>query len=405
MPRATRSRSLRLHVVWHARLDAGAEYARSIYDWFRGDPGDLARCGTGIPVEYHVGDADGVEWTDFAPDCLHVVVLLVDDGFVLERALRAAVRSLGGRGNVVLVPVALHPAAFDLDGPMASRNFLRIDLASEVPGPASVERRCGRLRRLLTHLVARMVARTDAGTHAAGFAPFDPHEPPRKLSIFVSHAKFDGRDEAARLRMAILAHGQLDAFFDESDIAVGSDWERALNDAAKRGSGAMLVLLTSAYASRRWCVRELRMARRPQRVAPGVYSVVPVRALDALSGAESPLLAELAGVPIQRPGGGADGGDAVIDALVRDVVLQAYWAELADRFRRAHEGPAPFVALTCVPDARLIAEVFAAEGLMPSRRCRFAFAGTAVAEETVGDWQRLFPRAEFVALESLETGS
>jgi len=130
---------------------------------------------------------------------------------------------------------------------------------------------------------------------------------PPPIKVFISHAKADGVREAEALRSAILSSGQLQAFYDESDLPIGYAFEHLLNKAAAEGHGAetqaMVVIFSDTYPSRPWCQREIRLARRPRRCSkagPGArcWRVKPLVIVATLAGSETRMLSEAGQVPL-----------------------------------------------------------------------------------------------------------
>jgi hypothetical protein len=81
--------------------------------------------------------------------------------------------------------------------------------------------------------------------------------------IFLSHSSADNAATVA-LRDWLIAEGWNDLFVDldaERGIAPGERWERALNEAASRCE-AVVILVSKAWLSSRWCMNELNLARR-----------------------------------------------------------------------------------------------------------------------------------------------
>jgi hypothetical protein len=77
------------------------------------------------------------------------------------------------------------------------------------------------LLKQLTETLARLLVprvRTVDSNGTTGTGAIEPG----KLTIFLSHAKADGRVPAQRLRDYIYSQTQMAAFYDENDIATGS---------------------------------------------------------------------------------------------------------------------------------------------------------------------------------------
>jgi hypothetical protein len=89
--------------------------------------------------------------------------------------------------------------------------------------------------------------------------------------IFISHSSANAA-EAVALRDWMVGNGWNDLFLDldpARGIAAGERWDRALNEAAGRCE-SIIFLVSRAWVSSRWCVRELDLARRLNKLLIGV---------------------------------------------------------------------------------------------------------------------------------------
>ena len=132
----------------------------------------------------------------------------------------------------------------------------------------------------------------------------------------------DGREIAEALRDGILGYGQLESFYDETEIPVGSKFADVLEKAAKTTSAAVLSVVSDSYASRPWCRRELNAARQPRQDHGNAWPIQPCLALSALSKAPSRGLPELGRVSVV-PWNKDDIGPC-IDLMVRETMIAAY---------------------------------------------------------------------------------
>jgi tetratricopeptide (TPR) repeat protein len=103
----------------------------------------------------------------------------------------------------------------------------------------------------------------------------------RVARLFLSHSSVDNA-YAIALRDWLIAEGWDDLFLDldpERGIAAGERWERALNEAASRCE-AVLILVSKAWLSSRWCLNELNLARRlNKRLFGVVIEEIPISEL------------------------------------------------------------------------------------------------------------------------------
>ena len=82
----------------------------------------------------------------------------------------------------------------------------------------------------------------------------------KKLKIFISHAKKDGRIIAENLKDIIRSKTKLDSFFDKNDILEGSDFENQIN--VNVDNSLLMVLDSDAYGDRQWCQKEILRAKK-----------------------------------------------------------------------------------------------------------------------------------------------
>lgn len=409
---------LTLYVAWHCDADDGEFLARQIYRWFRGDPYDLEACGTGIPVQFRAWHRGSVlrEPLDLprAGDGTRVLVLLVDEHFATCKEWRNYVHRLVGRArskggsDLIVFPVALHPGAFQLAGDVAALNFLRADGPGASPGEpiaARRERRAIRIRNQLTDALGRLLRAQNDGFHVEQFG-----RPPEKVSVFLSHAKADGAHIASTLRDEIQRRGQLDAFYDENDLAYGFDYHKGLGDALAHGNAILLAVLTDRYASRPWCRQELRAMRsvhavqRPTARAAGVAKVAPVLVVDALEEQSLDHLPEIGTAPVLR--WHPDRIGLIVDTAQRLVLQYAHDLQrafdLADEVPRAERSTTWFV--NGAPDVRLVAEMrrLMTGGGRARAPATLVFPGPGVTRDTIDDWQRLFPEVRLLPFDEVE---
>ena len=101
--------------------------------------------------------------------------------------------------------------------------------------------------------------------------------------IFLSHSSANN-SEAAVLRDWLIADGWDDLFLDldpTRGIAAGERWELALNEAANRCE-AVLFLVSRAWLSSRWCLKELSLATRlNKRIFGLLIEDIPIAELPA----------------------------------------------------------------------------------------------------------------------------
>jgi hypothetical protein len=338
-----------VYVVWRDG-SPNAGLGRDLWRWFNVLGDDGLPSAAGIPVYFRSKlGADGALSPPIPArvgeaQTLNLVLLLVDDWWMAGRGWRDLPGHLLGRPDVVVQYVPIAPSASSSNPRLSTLQGLKVQTRDGEAYGVS-------LRRAVTEAFARAV-RT-----ATGLADAKPQ-------VFVSHAKRDGREEAMALKAAIHAYGQIDAYFDEADIAWGSnDWAGQLQAAVLEGSAGMLVLETDAYASRPWCRAEAELARVPRRLAADgvdahIWSVVPTVVLGRPGARWSKVLPELGNVP--RLGCEGDYATAALDRLVLEILLASVNRLRARSVATAQQAPCD--VLTWSPDPESVRRVRVAVG-------------------------------------------
>ena len=358
----------RITVLWHQECAEGKELAAAIFRWFRGNPEDPGEVGRGIPVHYRClpEDPPGLSITQGSDDdpgaaipSLHIAVPLVDEHMVVDPDWRAYLAGEVTDRADLLVPVALEASAYQLPFSINRLNYLRLDRAVD-SGSWSWEQRTRVRRERLLSLLAQVVARELPGWNMRAGRT----EAPPRIKVFISHAKADGAHEAEILRSAILGSGQLQAFYDESDLPIGYPFERLLDDAAGGGDSAdtqaMVVVYSDTYPSRPWCQREVRLARKPRPSGdqdPGTrcWRVKPLVIAAALAGAETRMLSEAGQVPLIA--WDPNRVDRIVDILLREILLLGYNERRGLDLLGAEGADPGRHAVNCVPDVYLAMEI------------------------------------------------
>jgi hypothetical protein len=353
----------RITVLWHRDCPEGKELAAEIFRWFRGDPNDPGEAGGGIPVHYRcwAEEPPGAEAAS-PPAGIEIAVPLVDEHMVIDPAWRRYLKgSIKPRARL-LVPVALDAAAYQLPFSISRLNYLRLDRAVD-PDSWSWEKRSRIRRERLVSLLTQVVTRELLALADRGGTPGRDAAPPQ-ITVFISHAKSDGVREAEALRSTILGSGQMQAFYDESDLPIGYAFERRLEDAAGPGgvaeTQAMVAIYSDGYPTRPWCQRELRLARRPRRRAetgPGArcWRVKLLVIAASLSGAETRMLSEAGHAPLIAWDPARIG--RIVDTLLREILLLRYNEERAYALLHSDPSNEGRHALNCTPDIYAAMEI------------------------------------------------
>jgi hypothetical protein len=90
----------------------------------------------------------------------------------------------------------------------------------------------------------------------------------KKLQVFISHAKKDGRDIAKLIKTFIDSDVKLDNFFDETDIQSSESWKKSLRENVK--NSLFLFVYSDSYAHTHWTQQELIWAKEERRPIVGI---------------------------------------------------------------------------------------------------------------------------------------
>lgn len=349
---------VQIFVLWHPDYAHGAALARSIFDWFR------TAEGYGIPVHYRCQPDprrdDGFPAPlPFDSATLNLVVVLAEANLVRDRLWRRWLnqnfpepgampgffkRLFSPARMINIYPVALDATAYKLPGAMRQLNFIsplgeRLAAGERVPDdPESIGRA---LRTQLTEAFARLLAqpRKDSLMERIFGALKDRAIEPPKVIVFISHAKRDGTRVARALHDYICRETQLQAFFDQNDIAHGFRFAEILDLSLKSKSAAMIVVNGDHYSSRPWCRREVEIFSRP-RSSGGVWEKSPILVVQTMEGGRTAnVVPEFGRAPMLR---WRDGDEALcIDTLLRDSIFASYHAQVAESIQDRREPKDP----------------------------------------------------------------
>jgi len=263
--------ALRLHVLWspsgQGSAAAGARLARAFGE--RLDAVGMVRDGVGfrIPVRQRslpwrpASDAVTPRKINLADSRSNVVIAVYDDVMSARPAwaqylneIQSAAAQRGGRDLLIMLLMT--------SGQSAPNAWADIQ-AIRTPPPLAMAPDAepdwpGWLRRVMLNILARAIDQ--------GVAPLDGN--PRKIRVFLSHAKADGENaalliEGFRRVKPDQRINSIDMFFDSSDTLAGTRYDAQFRSAIEQS--VFLALVTDAYHTRRWCQWELLLAKERQR--------------------------------------------------------------------------------------------------------------------------------------------
>ncbi len=263
--------ALRLYVLWSPTAQgpaaAGARLAHAFGE--RLDAVGMVRDGIGfrIPVRQR-----SVPWQaaldpvtprkiNLADSRSNIIVAVYDDVMSARPAwtqylndIQTAAAQRGGRDLLILLLMTSDNAP-----PNAWADIQAIRTPQPAAGAPGVDPDWpGWLRRVMLNILGRAI---DQGVAT-------PDGNPKKIRVFLSHAKADGEDAALLIEGFRRVKPDerincIDMFFDSSDTLAGARYDDQFRSAIEQG--VFLALVTDAYHTRRWCQWELLLAKERQR--------------------------------------------------------------------------------------------------------------------------------------------
>jgi hypothetical protein len=293
--------TLAVHVVWHPRSKVGPTYGQALFSHLFEDPGDLTAHGLRIPVRLWRSEPVVPPIKDAQHTAL---VVLLDDALIGDRQWQKMLAAIPGtlRKGDVLLPVSVSPRAAQLNAqPALASQMIRLQsYPSDLRDIVLVNQVSHALFELLTK---------------------------KRLSVFLSHAKFDGLRITERVRRHLNRGTHIEQFFDAQDLRPGSKWAEAIRNSTK--DHLLLAIRTDAYATREWCRTEVLEAK-------GNGS--PVVVLDALTSFEPRGFPYLGNAPAVR--WSETESRASLEHLVRVILREAlrfrYFPRRVEDIKRAY---------------------------------------------------------------------
>lgn len=298
---------LNIFVVWHPSFSEGKKYFQQLYSAFCRDVSQPLSRGTGIPVfERSVPPANGsmpIPISTGEAD-LTAIIVLIDDEMFNDPAWTVYLETLiPKKGNVRLYPVALSKYAHRVSPKIAEIQFINlwaiIEKATGTDAPGVKE-----LVLRLLHELSRQLLRLDPSYSDNSFS-----KPP--VSLFISHAKWDGETIAKDFRNYIRSETKLASFFDANDIPDGSSFSKEIEQKL-RDNAVIVVFQTDAYSTREWCRKEVILAKRFK---------TPMVVVNSIEHGERRSFPYLGNVPVLR---WKENFDFIIAQALSQVLYQVY---------------------------------------------------------------------------------
>jgi TIR domain len=245
---------LNIYVVWHPDYSAGQVYFRSIFNLLCRKTDQPLQRGIEIPVYPRSSCGETGNFPppiEFREADRNFIILLVDDSMFIDKSWRNYVKNLlSPTKNYTFLPVALTSNAFKMMEELKKPHFLRLYEMQDNNEEDLYTRRFHQLSIALMQKLTNYL-RSETG---------DDKNSAKKVQLFISHAKADGKEVAYKFVKYIRDNYTLSTFFDTTDMPYGEDFPEHVKHELK--DGIVVVFHTDMYASREWCMNEVLWAKR-----------------------------------------------------------------------------------------------------------------------------------------------
>lgn len=259
---------LSIYVLWHPNFKEGKEYAKSIYNTYSGENGNVTHAKYDIPVHYRTlpFQNDTFAKIPFSESDKNALIILVDEYMFNDPIWTETIDKLlkTKPKNTRVFPIPFSEYAFDLN-PIYLNNFQFIKTEQSHFCPDNNFISNGRvIKYRLLESIAKFLFNVEDNydTSEHSDAP---------IKLFISHAKDDGEDLAIQFRNHIYSNTKLKAFFDANDIADGHQFEQEIKKHID--NSAFVIFNTDEYANREWCRKEVIIAKRYRCPIVGVMDI------------------------------------------------------------------------------------------------------------------------------------
>lgn len=418
-----------IFVLWHPDCRLGEPLAKRIYAWLRPENGlgpqvfyrslpapQSPAKGLPLPLPKKLPDT-----TISSNKISHLQILLplIDENMVADPAWRHWLKelydpnssstsekklskpSIPSAPKSEILPVALDATAYNIEN-FRKLNYLRpagLPLPTESPTDGDEFELIARsLLKQLTEAMCRLML---PGT---GNPKPDTYETMPKVTIFLSHAKVDGKVPARRLRDYIYSETQLAAFYDENDIPLGSTFssviERRLDSPE---TTALIVIRSTQYSGRPWCRRELSLFRKPEQEKNSAgekvphWYLFPTLVVDALEGRTSSAgIPELGNSPIiQWSDDEKNIEELIITTIIRDAMLASIHSAMGASIPLGNNR----IIINWRPDPTTLLHVFS--GQPPQNETEVVYPGRGLSLMELGILVEFFPYITFLSFEEV----
>lgn len=259
---------LSIYVLWHSEFKEGKEYAKSMFNTYSGENGNVTHAKYDIPVHYRTKSYNKETFAKipFSESDKNALIILVDEHMFNDSNWTLAIDKIlkSKPANTRVFPISFSDYAFNLNPDNLSVvQFIKTKQKNPVTGN-DFESNNKIIKYRLLESIAKLLfnVKDDYDTE-------DQSDPPIKL--FISHAKEDGEDLAIQFRNHIYSNTKLKAFFDANDIADGHKFEQEITRHIDHS--AFVIFNTDIYSDREWCRKEIIIAKRYRCPIIGVIDI------------------------------------------------------------------------------------------------------------------------------------
>lgn len=254
---------LTVYVVWHPSFKPGQKVADYIYANFSRDIETPLSRGIGIPVFYRSVPVNGTLVPKAIPikeSDYNAIVILVDDYMFNDDKWNSYVKQLIIQTDAKnrIFPIAFSSNSYFFEETTLGREqYIDARPIDEEFTTKEFQNKLKVIKSRLLHDLCRLLLNKKA-LHLAA----EEINVPPPVRLFISHAKYDGENQAKEFRDYVGANTKLKTFFDANDIADGYQFDTQIKDAVKDGNAALVVFHSDAYSTREWCQIEILTAKR-----------------------------------------------------------------------------------------------------------------------------------------------
>lgn len=254
---------LNIYIVWHPNSQIGETIAKALYNTFCRDYKNPLSRSLGIPVYFRfkkIFNEKPID-IDFNNAEKNAVILLIDEDYYLDDDFKDYTIELVNRINDDnrIFPISLFDKAHTIGCGLSNIQFSDgtklLDKQLKLKSKKHLTKSIRKIKSEILHDCARLLME---------FHPTHKDKEEDRIGspvkLFLSHAKYDGKETTLKFKRFIEDNLKLDVFFDTVDIANGYDFAEQFEEEIK--NSALVVFHTDEYSNREWCRREVLIAKK-----------------------------------------------------------------------------------------------------------------------------------------------